>query len=149
VALTNVRSVYRGGAQNDRVLFGSPVRKRVLQRSEGHTEALWSFRAGERFAIDLWRCNAYGTIQWRCFVCEGLERGEDGEVIPCVTPAVRVLLKTCGAAQSRLFLGWLASLESRGVDLLRCPGTLFEAAHFRLHGSRADRTRPERLSARL
>ena len=149
VALTNVRVVYRAGAQNDRVLFGRPVRKRILQRSEGHTDAMWSFRAGERFAIDLWRRNAYGTIQWRCFVCEGLERGEVGEVIPCATPGVRVLLKTSGAAQSRLFLAWLATLESQGIDLLNCPGTLFEAAHFRLHGSRADRTRPERLSAHL
>jgi len=31
-----------------------------------------------------------------------------------------VLLHTKGAAQSRLFLAWLADLESSGVDLLNC-----------------------------
>jgi len=108
-----------------------------------------SFASGARFALDLWARNAYGTIQWRCFVCEALRVGESGELVPYVAPAARVLLSTRGAAQSRLFLAWLKYLEEEGVDVLSCPAATFDAAHFRLQGSRADTTPPQYLSGRL
>jgi hypothetical protein len=88
-------------------------------------------------------------VQWRCVVCEAIGPGEEGVMVPTVTPVVRVLLESHGAAQSRLFLAWLRGLESAGIDPLECPRETFEAAHFRLHGCRADRTPPQRLSGRL
>ena len=104
---------------------------------------------GSRFALDLWSRNAYGTVRWRCFVCESVGAGEEAERVPFVTPAARVLLHTQGAAQSRLFLHWLAGLTEEGIDPLACPADTFLAAHFRLQGSRADRIPPARLSGRV
>jgi len=148
-AVTTVDTAFHDGRHNYRVLFGVPLRIDVLHREEGISRSVYSFGPGARFGLDLWRRNAYGTIQWRCFVCEAAVPEPDLERVPFVTPGVWVLLHTKGAAQSRLFLAWLAELECRGVDLIHCPRETFEAAHFRLHGSRADTTPPQRLSGRL
>ena len=144
--LTSVQTLYREGRQNYRVLFGAPVRIHRMARAQGFTVNVLSFIPGARFALDLWACNRYGTIRWRCFVCEAIGPGEEGDRVPQVTPAARVLLHTQGAAQSRLFIAWLRELEERGIDPVTRPKETFEAAHFRLHGSRADRTPPRRLS---
>ena len=149
VPVTTVHTLYRESAKNYRVLFGRPLSSQTLSREEGYTSTAVSFAPGARFALDLWARNAYGTIQWRCFVCEALRVGESGELVPYVAPAARVLLSTRGAAQSRLFLAWLKYLEEEGVDVLSCPAATFEAAHFRLQGSRADTTPPQYLSGRL
>jgi hypothetical protein len=148
-SVTTVHTAFHDGRHNYRVLFGAPLRIDFLRREEGVSRCVYSFGLGARFGLDLWRRNAYGTIQWRCFVCEAAAPSRDLEVIPFVTPGVRVLLHTKGAAQSRLFLAWLADLESRALDLVNCPRETFEAAHFRLHGSRADTTPPQTLSGRL
>jgi hypothetical protein len=144
-AVTTVRTVFHLGAKNYRLLFGLPLRTNTVTRAKGYTAAVAHFAPGARFGLDLWRRNAYGTIQWRCFVCEAIRVGEEGEVVPFVTPAARVLLQTKGAAQSRLFLAWLAELETEGIDPMICPSATFEAAHFRLQGSRADTTPARRL----
>jgi hypothetical protein len=146
VRVTTVHTLYREGRKNFRALFGTPLRTETLARDEGYTAKVLSFVRGDRFALDLWTCNSYGTIQWRCFVCEAIGPGEDGARVPCVAPAARLLLHTRGAAQSRLFLAWLLDLEESGVDPLRCPQETFEAVHFRLQGSRADKTPARRLS---
>jgi hypothetical protein len=147
--VVTVHTSFHEGHHNYRVLFGAPLRIDYLHREEGISRCVFSFGPGARFGLDLWRRNDYGTIQWRCFVCEAVAPGPDLEFVPLVTPGARVLLHTKGAAQSRLFLAWLADLESRDIDLLHCPRETFEAAHFRLHGSRADTTPPTRLSGRL
>jgi Protein of unknown function (DUF2840) len=144
--LTTVQTLYREGRQNYRVLFGEPLRTHRIARAQGFTVNVWSFAPGVRFALDLWACNRYGTIRWRCYVCEAIGPGEEGDRVPLVAPAAKVLLHTQGAAQSRLFLAWLRELDERGVDPLTCPRETFEAAHFRLHGSRADKTAARRLS---
>jgi hypothetical protein len=146
---TTVHTAFHEGHHNYRVLFGAPLRVDFLHREEGISRGVYSFDPGARFGLDLWRRKKNGTIQWRCFVCEAVPPGLNRETIPFVTPDVRVLMHTKGAAQSRLFLAWLADLESRAVDLIKCPRETFEAAHFRLHGSRADTTPPQRLSGRL
>ena len=148
-ALTQVREEFLEGRHNYRLLFGHPESRRTAQSMDGYTARLSYFAAGERFALDLWSRNAYGTVRWRCFVCETVSPGDEAERVPFVTPAARVLLSTKGAAQSRLFLAWVALITEQGVDPLTCPADLFLAAHFRLHGSRADKTRPERLSGCL
>lgn len=146
--LTSVHTLYREGRQNYRVLFGEPMRTQKMARAEGYTVNVLGFIPGARFALDLWACNQYGTIRWRCFVCEAIGPGEEGDRVPMVAPAAKVLLYTQGAAQSRLFLAWLREMEESGVDPVGCPAQTFEAAHFRLHGSRADRTPARRLSGR-
>jgi hypothetical protein len=144
--LTSVQTLYREARQNYRVLFGEAVHTRRVARARGFTVTVLSFPPGARFALDLWACNRYGTIQWRCFVCEAIGPGEEGDRVPLVAPAAKVLLHTEGAAQSRLFLAWLRELDSRSIDPVTCPAETFEAAHFRLHGSRADKTPARRLS---
>jgi hypothetical protein len=146
VYLTQVRTQYRAEKRNYRVLFGEPECIETLREWEGHGDKVYRFAQGARFALDLWARNAYGTTHWRCFVCEAIGPGMQGMTVPFVNPAVRVLIHTKGAAQSRLFLQWLLMLEASSVNLLRCPRETFEAAHFRLQGSRADRTPPQRLS---
>ncbi len=148
ISVTTVRTLFAEGAKNYRLLFGRPLRIETVTQREGYTAAIARFAPGARFGLDLWRSNAYGTIQWRCFVCEAIGPGGAGEGVPCVEPAARVLLKTKGAAQSRVFLAWLDQLEKSGIDPVTCPPETFEAAHFRLQGSRADITPPRRLSGR-
>lgn len=144
--LTSVYTQFLEGVRNFRVLFGVPFRCVTLRERQGETLKVYYFGEGSRFALDFWARNAYGTIQWRCFVCEAIAPGFEADAVPYVRPAAKVLLQTKGAAQSRLFLAWLAELEGRGVDPLSCPSETFESAHFRLQGSRADRTSPRRLS---
>ena len=148
-ALTQVREQFAQGRHNYRLLFGRPESSRTALARPGYTARLNYFTAGSRFALDLWSRNAYGTVRWRCFVCETVRPAEEAERVPFVTPAARVLLSTKGAAQSRLFLAWVALIAEQGVDPLTCPADVFLAAHFRLHGSRADKTQPERLSGCL
>jgi hypothetical protein len=147
--LTQVSEEFVEGRHNYWLLFGEPHISRIAASRHGYTAKRNLFRPGSRFALDLWTRNAYGTVRWRCFVCETVGPGEEAERVPFVTPAARVLLHTQGAAQSRLFLRWLAGLTEEGVDPLKCPADLFLAAHFRLQGSRADKIRPERLSGRV
>jgi hypothetical protein len=147
--LTRVQTVYHEGRCNFRVLFGKPIDASRQVTTRGTTRGSVRFMPGARFAVDLWTCNRYGTRQWCCFVCEAIGPDEEGTGVPCVRPAARVLLRTRGAAQSRLFLAWLREVEEAGLDPLDCPAAVFEAAHFRLQGSRADRTLPRRLSGRL
>lgn len=147
--LTTVRTLYVEGRKNFRVLFGAPARIETEAQREGYTQRKISFIPGARFALDLWICNAYGTVQWRSFVCEAIGPHEEGNRVPSVSPAARILLSTQGAAQSRLFLAWLRALEEGGTDVLKCPKETFEAAHFRLQGSRADRIPAHRLSGLL
>ena len=146
---TKVHEEFAEGRQNYRLLFGSPSRQRTLSAKDGYTARSNYFLPGTRFGLDLWSRNDYGTVRWRCFVCETIQPGASAERVPFVTPAATVLLSTKGAAQSRLFLTWLSELEEEGVDPLACPADLFVAAHFRLQGSRADTTKPARLSGRL
>jgi hypothetical protein len=146
---TQVHEEFAGARQNYRLLFGQPTRRRIVNSKDGYTARTNFFAPGARFGLDLWSRNDYGTVRWRCFVCETVRPGESAERVPFVTPAATVLLSTKGAAQSRLFLAWLANIEERGVNPLDCPADLFLAAHFRLQGSRADRTLPSRLSSAL
>lgn len=148
IPVTTVRMLFAEGAKNYRLLFGRPLRIETVNQREGYTAAIARFAPGARFGLDLWRSNAYGTIQWRCFVCEAIGPGEAGDSVPCVTPAAQVLLSTKGAAQSRVFLAWLDQFAKSGIDPVTCPRETFEAAHFRLQGSRADITPPRRLSGR-
>jgi hypothetical protein len=148
IAVTTVHTVFETGAKNYRLLFGRALRVDTLRQAKGFTAQVARFAPGMRFGLDLWRRNTYGTMQWRCFVCEALRPGEEGEVVPYVAPAARVLLKTQGAAQSRVFLAWLAELERSGLDPISCPPATFEAAYFRLQGSRADAIPARRLSGR-
>ena len=147
--LTQVDTEFLDGRCNYRILFGCANRTQLLEQIRGRTWERHWFVAGSRFALDLWRRNAYGTIQWRCFVCEAVGPGNVIDTLPCVRPGARVLLATHGAAQSKLFLAWLNELELAGVSAPGCPRETFEAAHFRLMGLRADRVPPRRLSGLL
>ena len=146
IHLTTVQTIFHGGRKNYRMLLGTPHRCETQVCIEGLTRKVYQFAPSARFALDLWACNRYGTIAWRCYVCEAIAPEMPADTVPFVTPGARVLLHTRGAAQSRLFLSWLADFESRGLDPLRCPAETFEAVHFRLQGSRADKTSIRTLS---
>jgi hypothetical protein len=140
-ALTQVREEFIEGRHNYRLLFGRPQFTRTVLLREGYGAKLNYLPSGSRFA--------HGTVRWRCFICEAVRPADEAECVPYVAPAARILLSTKGAAQSRLFLAWLAGIVEEGIDPLTCPADFFLAAHFRLHGLRADQTSPERLSGQL
>jgi hypothetical protein len=148
-ALTAVHTRVHEGVCQYRILFGLPIQRRWFPSRGTDRRAVWYFSAGSRFALNLWACNTYGTIRWRCFVCEAIAPNQAADTVPFVNPAARVLLSTRGAAQSRLFLAWLAEREASGMDPATCPAQIFEAAHFRLHGSRIERLSPCQLSGHL
>lgn len=135
--LTTVITEFKSKDRHHRILFGEPVRRSVLIRVKGHLKVRHEFAQDARFVLDLWRRNEYGTLQWRCFVCESVAPGDSAQGVPQVIPGARVLLVTKGAAESRIFLSWAYAVSRSGVDLLRIPRETFEAAHFRLKGSRA------------
>jgi hypothetical protein len=147
-AVTTVCTEMSEGTKHYRLLFGEPLRTETVRRADGTTMQVLSFAPAARFALDLWRRLSTGSTQSRCFVCEAISPGEEGDRVPCVRPAARVLLETKGAAQSRVFLAWLAELQRLGTDPVRCPREIFEAAHFRLQGSRANGLPARRLSGR-
>jgi hypothetical protein len=142
---TQVNELFMDGQRNYRLLFGQPAYSRALQSEIGFLARAHYFAPGERFALDLWSRNAYGTIRWRTFICETVRPGERAERVPFVAPAASILLSTKGAAQSRLALAWLASLEAQGIDPHTYPAERFLAAHLRLQGLRADRATPAQL----
>jgi len=142
---TQVIELFREGERNYRLLFGQSTLSRLLRSQEGLTARAHYLAPRSRFALDLWSRNAYGTVRWRTFICETVSAGESAQRVPFVAPAARILFSSKGAAQSRLALAWLASLEHRGVDLSKCPAEQFLAAHLRLQGYRADRATPQHL----
>ena len=110
---TQVHEEFAEARQNYRLLFGQPTRRRTVNSKDGYTARTNFFAPGARFGLDLWSRNDYGTVRWRCFVCETVRPGESAERVPFVTPAATILSSTKGAAQSRLFLAWLAELPRR------------------------------------
>jgi len=134
--VTTVLTEFKAKDCHHRILFGAPVKRSIVLRERGHLKVRQIFLPGARFVLDLWRRNAHGTLQWRCFVCETVAPGELAQRVPRVIPGARILLATQGAAESKLFLSWLYGLTHGGVDVLTIPRETFEAAHFRLKGSR-------------
>lgn len=147
--LTSVVSEYTVKRCHHRVLFGNPLKRVLLARDRGHIKVRHDFAGGCRFVLDLWRRNEYGTLQWRCYVCETAGPGQLLERVPFVSPGVRVLTSTRGALQSKAFLRWLYDFKHRGGDLLGCPSETFEAVHFRLHGLRTRECRVNTLNGIL
>lgn len=144
--LTTVITEFKAKDCHHRVLFGEPVARAILIRRKGHLLVRHQFRPESRFVLDLWRRNEHGTLQWRCFVCEAAAPGKLAQRVPRVIPGACVLLSTQGAAESKVFLAWVYRLAHGGTDVLRMPYEAFEAAHFRLKGSRAQGLDPSTLS---
>lgn len=145
--LTTVVTEFKAKDCHHRILFGAPVSRRILLKVKGHLKVRQEFSPGARFVLELWRRNTHGTLQWRCFVCETVAPGELAQRVPRVIPGARILLATQGAGESKIFLSWLYALAHGGTDVLKVPCETFEAAHFRLKGSRVLGLDPKRLSA--
>ncbi len=75
IYLTTVQTIFHEGRKNYRVLFGTPHRCETQVCIEGLTRKVYQFAPSARFALDLWACNRYGTIEWRCYVCEAIGAG--------------------------------------------------------------------------
>jgi Protein of unknown function (DUF2840) len=147
--VTSVISEFTAKRCHHRVLFGEPERRVLLSRRRGHIRVRHEFLNATRFVLDLWRRNEYGTLQWRCYVCECGAPGQLLESVPFVSPGAHVLLSTKGAAQSKAFLAWLHDFQHRGGDPLSCPKETFEAVHFRLHGRRCHECSIDALNGTL
>ena len=76
---TQVHEEFSEGRQNYRLLFGRPISQRTVNVKQGYTARLNYFLPGARFGLDLWARNEYGTVRWRCFVCETVQPGTTAE----------------------------------------------------------------------
>jgi hypothetical protein len=147
--VTAVFTEFKYRACRYRLLYGEPFRTTQVAHQPGYRRFRNDFTPGSRFILDLWRRNDYGTLQWRCYVCETVGFGETANLIPTVHPGARILLSTQGAGESKTFLAWLYENAKLGIHPLQVPRETFEAAHFRLHGSRVFGLNPRVLSGEL
>jgi Protein of unknown function (DUF2840) len=93
---------------NNRVFVGIPRRTGDwVTGSDAVARRLLYFAAGDRFGLDFWGANEYGTTAWRVVICEALGAGEHGDKLPHVRPLVSVLLDINGAQRGQAFMHWL------------------------------------------
>ncbi len=104
-----VVEAFQKGRANRRVLVGKPrhVGPWVLGE-DGTRRRLLRFAPGDRFALDLWEQNDYGTTRWRVVLCEALRPGMEGVSVPSVRPNVAILADITGATRVRGYVAWLA-----------------------------------------
>lgn len=125
MSLELVGQTFEGGTQviesrlqkriNRRVFAGAP-------RSTGHWQVgaddvarrLLTFAPGDRFGFDLWAANEFGSTRWRVVICEALNAGEQGDLVPDVRPFITVLADVSGASRVKAFMAWL---QTKGDDL--------------------------------
>ncbi|CAE6868812.1 hypothetical protein CFBP6600_44900 (plasmid) [Xanthomonas arboricola pv. corylina] len=97
-----VIEAFAKGWTNRRILAGKPRQVgRWVIGEDGTRRRLLSFAPGDRFALDVWEQNDYGTTRWRVVLCEALPAGQAGESVPAVRPDVAIL-----AGQNRVLLVW-------------------------------------------
>jgi hypothetical protein len=115
---------------NYRILFGKP--RKIAIQNIGQDESSWAFfSAGQIFALDLWRCNRYGTIEWAVYVLQSARPGEVIVPVPQVTPGAKVLLEAHGKKQAQAALKELAEIQAR-IDPTTLPAARFLLTDFRL-----------------
>ncbi|MBO9740855.1 DUF2840 domain-containing protein [Xanthomonas axonopodis pv. begoniae] len=113
-----VIEAFAKGWTNRRILAGKPRQVgRWVIGEDGTRRRLLSFAPGDRFALDLWEQNDYGTTRWRVVLCEALPAGQAGESVPAVRPDVAILADITGATRVRAYVAWLALNRSK-IDTL-------------------------------
>ncbi|WNL48576.1 DUF2840 domain-containing protein (plasmid) [Dyella sp. BiH032] len=117
IPATRIRTEYKEGVLNNRLIAGNPLRKEVLASTAGHTIELAHFAPHQRFALDLWRRNEFGTTAWRVIVGRTIAPGEYGQKLPGVHPAAVPLMDVSGATRARAALRWLRD-KSDEIDEL-------------------------------
>lgn len=112
-ALELVESFAKGRA-NRRVLIGEPrVKRPWVDCRDGIKRRLVTFSGGQRFALNLWERNDYGTTRWRVVIAEAPMPGEVCSVLPAMRPGARILADVQGSARVRAFMAWLRSNAGR------------------------------------
>lgn len=105
---------YAEGRVNRRVLAGSPaVTGPWNVGPDGVQRRRVGFPAGDRFVLDLWERNDYGTARWRVVVARAGWPGEAVELLPAVRPGAVILADIQGAQRVRAFLAWLRQKGDR------------------------------------
>lgn len=99
--LTAVIVSYRKNRRNHRIVFGTPV----TEIRRGWRRKIAVFAPGAVFAYERWRGDAYGTQDWRLFICEAKKSGAVAR-IPGVLPGADILLAAKGKTRvKRVFAG--------------------------------------------
>ena len=128
--LTLVEAAYCEGKFNYRVLFGTPEMIKV-QKQRDYERVYNYFAPGQIFALDLWRCNDYGTTEWAVYVLQAARPREIIVPVPQVTPGAKVLLEAHGKSQAQAALKELAEIQNR-VDPTTLPAGRYLLTDFRL-----------------
>jgi hypothetical protein len=128
--LTKVETASCPSQYNYRILFGKP--QKIAIHNTGETDAACAyFNPGQIFALDLWRCNEYGTIEWAVYVLQAARPGEIIVRVPQVTPGAKVLLEAHGKHRAQAALRELDELQKR-IDPTTLPPGRFLLTDFRL-----------------
>jgi hypothetical protein len=118
---------------NYRLIFGTPGRRDLHEKSFGLTRQTAWFRNGSVFGLDLWEggliANRAGERRTRtraraCFVLQAGVPGEELTRIQQVRPGAHILIQTRGVRRSQFLLAWLEELA------MRCDLTSLDAQFF-------------------
>ncbi|WP_081316323.1 DUF2840 domain-containing protein [Xanthomonas translucens] len=118
--VAEVVEAFAKGRANRRILTGRPrhIGPWVIGE-DGTRRRLVRFAPGDRFALDLWEQNDYGTTRWRVVLCEALPSNVAGDSVPSVRPDVAILADIMGATRVRAYVAWLALNRSKIETLNR------------------------------
>ena len=126
--LTRVDLLFRSGRVNDRLRFGKPVAKLIMDRTQTH---LW-FAPGSLFCCIHWRANRHGTTHWRVIVARTCRPGQHAVRLPSIHPGAEPMLDVSGKAKVRKALALIDAMESAGIDPTHVSTDWYRHAHNRL-----------------
>lgn len=135
--LTLVESAFCAGKFNYRVLFGTPKMIKSQDRQD-YKRVYHYFAPGQIFALDLWRCNEYGTTEWEVYILQAARPQEIIVPVPQVSPGAKVLLEAHGKRQAQAALKELAEIQKR-VDPSTLPAGRYLLTDFRLKADTRNR----------
>ena len=144
--LTRIDGEYELHKKNYWLRYGKPVRTEILFRTQEKAKQEFFFEPDSLFCFDLWECNKYGTTKWRVIVGRTLKPGESGEIVPNVTPAVKVLMDVKGAFRSKAVLKWLKELSDK-QDILLVPDAKFELGNLRFNTLTAKELQKQKMAS--
>ncbi|MBG6173640.1 hypothetical protein IWQ55_000788 [Labrenzia sp. EL_208] len=126
--LTTIELVFYPEYRNDRLRFGKPKERILLDRRR----ALSVFEPGHLFGYLRWSSNEFGTEVWVLVVGQSAGPGETITRLQGVKPGAVILLHVSGAARVRKMLAHLDTLEARGFTPHKISPAYFRHLHNRI-----------------
>ena len=127
-SMTRVTVLFLRDRVNDRVRFGTPVAKRIIDQ---HCR-VDLFAPDAVFCTVQWRANRHGTEHWRLWVVQAARPGERAQTVPGISPGAYIWLSTGGQAKVTCTLALIEAIEASGLDPATLPEGYWRTAHNRI-----------------